>query len=273
MQLGVNKAYALIICLDLDKANLVLIKHMLWKNFVLVFILFSWTYWTVNYSNALETNCKIISVKALSVSAISFDRTLVYQAVFEIFVLIQQRRKNDLWYTYQHCLIPKLLLPYPKERSRLNAVSLLLEDIYHKKLYHKCDCDCVPLLENQLGRYRAYENFWSGKSSPSSPDSQPPSVSVSVPIAPAVDPSPTFTPTPSPALLEDFRRKNKISDNFTSMIQFDVNFLSGSNFQIPQQQTNSADFKTPNCLETPEVCAAPKKTKRQKDTLTDFFEL
>ena len=36
MQLGVTKGYAPIFCLDLDKANLA--KHMLGKNFVLVFI-------------------------------------------------------------------------------------------------------------------------------------------------------------------------------------------------------------------------------------------
>ena len=53
------------------------------------------------------------------------------------------------------------------------------------------------------------------------------------------------------------------SDNFACTSQFDVNILSGSNFQTPQQQTNSADFKTPNCLETPEVCAAPKKQTRR----------
>ena len=52
-----------------------------------------------------------MSVKILSESAISFERTLVYQTVFEnFFVLIQQKRKNDLWYTYQHCLVPKLFV-------------------------------------------------------------------------------------------------------------------------------------------------------------------
>ena len=85
--------------------------------------------------------------------------------------------------------------------------------------------------------------------------------SVSVPTTPAVDPSPTFTPTPSPSLFEDFQRKNKISDNFANTSQFDVNILSGSNFQISQPQTNSADFKTPNCSETPVVCAAAKRRR------------
>ena len=52
-----------------------------------------------------------MSLKILSESAISFERTLVYQTVFENFVgLIQEKRKNDLWYTYQQCLIPKVFI-------------------------------------------------------------------------------------------------------------------------------------------------------------------
>ena len=139
-----------------------------------------------------------------------------------------------------------------------------------RRILYRNDCDCVPLFENQLGTYQAYENLgdmWGVKSSPSSPDSQPPSVSFSVPTTSAVDPRPTVNPTPSPSLFEVFQRKNKISDNFAS--QFDVNILSGSNFQAPQQQTNSAIFNTPNCLETPVVCAASKN----KDKKTLFNEL
>ena len=105
--------------------------------------------------------------------------------------------------------------------------------------------------------------MWGVKSSPSSPDSQPPSVSLSVPTTPTVDISPTFTPTPSPSLFEDFQRKNKISDNFEQTSQFDVNILSDSNSQTPQPQTNSADFKTPNCSETPVECAAPKNEDKK----------
>ena len=77
-----------------------------------------------------------------SESAISFERTLVYQTVFENFVVLIQQKKNDLCYTYQHYLIPKLFInaiaALPKIRSRLNAVSLLLQDTYYQKLYHKC---------------------------------------------------------------------------------------------------------------------------------------
>ena len=61
-----------------------------------------------------------MSVKILSESAISFERTLVYQIVFENFiVLIQQKRKNDLWYTYRHFLIAKLFI---------NAIAALPEE-------------------------------------------------------------------------------------------------------------------------------------------------
>ena len=129
-----------------------------------------------------------------------------------------------------------------------------------RRILYRYECDCVPLFKNQLGTYQAYENLgdmWGVKSSPFSPDSQPPSVSVSVPTTPAVNPIPSFTPTPSPSLFEVFQRKN----NFENTGQFDVNILSGSNFQTPQPQTISADVKTPNCSETPVVCAAPKKTK------------
>ena len=220
-----------------------------------------------------------MSVKILSDSAISFERTLVYQTVFENFVvLIQQKTKNDLWYTYQHCLIPKLFIKAiaalpektePAESSiitsgghlppktipqMLSTEETLPEEV--RRVLYRYDCDCVPLFENQFGTYQAYENLgdmWGVKSSPSSPDSQSPSVSVSVPTTPAVDPSPTFTPTPSPSLFEYIQRKNKISNNFANTSQFDVNILSGSNFQTPQTQTNSADFETPNCLETPVV--------------------
>ena len=141
----------------------------------------------------------------------------------------------------------------------LSTEETLPEEV--RRILYRYDCDCVPLFENQLGTYHAYEtlgDMWDVKSSPSSPDSLPPSVSVSVPTTPAVDPNPTFTLTPSHSLFEDFQRKNKISDNFANTSQFDVNILSGSNFQTPQPQTKSANLKTPNCSEAPVVCAAPK---------------
>ena len=66
----------------------------------------------------LKTSLKTMSVKILSESAISFERTLVYQTVFENFVVLIQQRKNDFGYTYHYCLIPKLFI---------NAISALAE--------------------------------------------------------------------------------------------------------------------------------------------------
>ena len=52
-----------------------------------------------------------MSVKILSESAISRERTLVYQTLYEKFVvLIQQKKTGDIWTVYQHCLIPKLFI-------------------------------------------------------------------------------------------------------------------------------------------------------------------
>ena len=155
-------------------------------------------------------------------------------------------------------------LPPKTLPQNLSTEETLPEEV--SSILYRYDCNCVLLLDNQPGRYQAYENLrdmWGVNSSPSSSDSQPPSVSVNVSTTPAVDPSPTVTPTPSSSLFEDLQRKNKISDNFASTSQFVVNILCGSNFQTPQQQTNSANLKTPNCLETPVVCAAPKKKARR----------
>ena len=162
-----------------------------------------------------------------------------------------RKEKNDLWYTYQHCLIPKLFfnaiaalaeksepaessiitsgghLP-PKTIPQMHSTEETLPEEVRRILY-RCDCDCVPLLENQLGTYQAYENLgdiWGVKSSPSSPDSQPPSVSVSVPTTPAVYPSPTFTSTPSPSLFEDFQRKNKILQVLQDLAILQVSLMS-----------------------------------------------
>ena len=228
-----------------------------------------------------------MSVKILSESAISFEGTLAYHTVFENFVvLIQQKRKNDLWYTYQHCLIPKLFinaiaaLPEKTEPAECSIISsrgrlppktvpqvlsteeVLPEEV--RRILYRYECDCVPLFENQHGTYQAHKNsgdMWGVKSSPSSPNSQPPSASVSVPITHAVDPSPTFTPNPRPSLFEDFQRKNNISDKFAKTSQFDVNILSGSNFQTPQPI--QVAYTTPNCSETPVVCAAPKNEDKK----------
>ena len=187
-------------------------------------------------------------MKFRSDSAISFERTLDYQIVFGIFVVLIQKKKNDFCFTYQHCLISKLFndaiaaLSEKKEPSECSIINSglhipsktiphmlttkdnLPEDV--RRILYRDNCDCVWLSENQLGKYQAYENLgeiWGVKSSLSLPDSQPPSASVSVSTTPAVDPSPTVTPTPGPSLFEDFQKKNKISENLARTSHFDVN--------------------------------------------------
>ena len=52
-----------------------------------------------------------MSVKFLALSEASWERTLVYQKVFENFVVLnQQRKQDDVWHVYHHCLLPKLLI-------------------------------------------------------------------------------------------------------------------------------------------------------------------
>ena len=137
-----------------------------------------------------------MSVQILAESVISFERTLVYQTVFENFVvLIQQKRQGDVWQTYQHCLIPKLFinaiasLPEKTEPAECSVITSgghlppkALPTFQHfdmeslpndvKRILFRYDCDCVPLFENQLGAYQACENLadmWGIKSSPCSP--------------------------------------------------------------------------------------------------------
>ena len=132
-----------------------------------------------------------MSVEIFPESAISFKRTLVYQTVFENFVvLIQQKRKNDLGYTSQHCLKPNLFinaiaaLPEKTEPAESSIITsggnlpqktisqmhsteeTLPEEV--RRIFYRHDCDCVPLFENQLGTYQAYKNLgdmWGVKSS------------------------------------------------------------------------------------------------------------
>ena len=52
-----------------------------------------------------------MSVKILAESEASWERTLVYQTVYENFVvLIKQRKQDDVWHVYHHCLLPKVLI-------------------------------------------------------------------------------------------------------------------------------------------------------------------
>ena len=237
-----------------------------------------------------------MSMKIRSESAILFERTLVYQTVFEKIVVLIQQKKKDLWYTYQHSLIPKLFI---------NAIAALPEKMEH------AECSIITsgghLPPRTIPQMLSTEETLRKKSEVSctdttaivcrylrlnSPHIKPKKIWVICGVSNHHHPHRTvshrvfqsvfqqrllwiqanFCSNPKPSLFEDFQRKKKISYNFANTSQFDVNILSGSNFQTPQPQTNSADFKTANCSETPVVCAAPKK-RRQEDSLMDFFDL
>ena len=50
-----------------------------------------------------------MSAQILAESVNSLEQSLVYQTVFENFVMfIQQKRQSDVWQTKQHCLTPKI---------------------------------------------------------------------------------------------------------------------------------------------------------------------
>ena len=52
-----------------------------------------------------------MSVKILTESEFSCERTLVYRTVYKnLVVLIQQRKQVNVWNTYHHCLLPNLLI-------------------------------------------------------------------------------------------------------------------------------------------------------------------
>ena len=233
-----------------------------------------------------------MSVKNLSESAISRERTLVYQTLYENFVvLIQQKKIGDVWTVYQHCLIPKLFinaiaaLPNKTEPSESiiitsggllppkttpafenHDVDTLTDEV--RRIFYRYDCECVPLCENQLGVYRACDelaDMWGLKSAPDSPTSL-----TSVPVTPAVDPSTTVTPTPSPSLFAEISKSYQ--QKFCNGNQdFDLNILSGTSFHTPQQ-SNSPLFETSKSVETPQVCAAPKK-RRPESNLMDIFDI
>ena len=124
-----------------------------------------------------------MSVKILAESEASWERTLVYQTIYENFVvLIQQRKQDDVWHIYHHCLLPKLLinaiaaLPEKTDPSDSTIITsgghlpakvlpafqdcnmdTLPEEI--KRIFYRYDCDCVPLFENQLGAYQACDDL------------------------------------------------------------------------------------------------------------------
>ena len=153
-----------------------------------------------------------MSVKTLAESEASWERTLVYQTVYENFVvLIQQRKQDDVWHVYHHSLLPKLLinaiaaLPEKTDPSESTIITYgghlpakllpAFEDCNMdtlpeetKRILYRYDCECVPLFENHLGAYQACDdlgNLWGIKTSPSSPDSE--TTLSSLPTTPAID--------------------------------------------------------------------------------------
>ena len=231
-----------------------------------------------------------MSVQILAESVISFERTLVYRTVFENFVvLIQQKRQGDDWQTYQHCLIPKLLinaiasLPEKTEPAVCSVITSgghlppkALPTVQHfdmeslpndvKRILFRYDCDCVPLFENQLGAYQACENLadmWGIKSSPCSPENQSQLDSASLPVTPAVDPSPSLTPTSSPSFFAGIDKNN--STALLSENQFDTALLSATQFQTPEPA------RVFGVTDTPKICNAPKK-RLPENSLMDLFD-
>ena len=168
-----------------------------------------------------------MSVQILAESVILLEQTLVYQTMFETFVLmIQQKRQGDVWQNHQHCLLPKFFInaiasspvkTEPAECSFITSGGHLapktLPTFQHlgmksfpddvKPILFRYDCNCVPLFENQLGAYQACENLADMcgiKLSPCSPENYLQLDSTSLPVRPAVDPSPSLLPTSSPSL-------------------------------------------------------------------------
>ena len=234
-----------------------------------------------------------MSVKILADSEAFWERTLLYQIVYENFVvLIQQRKQDDVWHVYHHCLLPKLFLNAiaalpektdPSESTIITSgghlpanmlpafqdciMDTLPDEI--KGIFYRYDCNCVPLFENQLGAYQACDDLgilWGIKTSPPSPDSE--TTLSSLPTTPSVDPSPTVTPTPSPSLFAGIHNNNNPPNNFDN---FDGNVLSGTTFQTPKREVLSDNFRTPACSETPNVSGAPKK-RRPENSLMDLFD-
>ena len=116
-----------------------------------------------------------MSVQILAESVISLERTLVYQTVFENFiVLIQQKIQDNVWQNYQHSLLPKFFinaiasLPEKTEPAECSHITsgghlpaTILPTFQHlgmeslpddvKRILFSSDWDCVPLFENQQG--------------------------------------------------------------------------------------------------------------------------
>ena len=230
-----------------------------------------------------------MSVKILVESTISREKTVVYQALCENFVVINQQKKvGEGWTFCQKFLsIAKLFIKAiaalpnktePSEGSVITSdgilpskttpsfehhdVDKLTDEV--KRIFYRYYCECILLLEHQLGVNQACDDLadmWRLKSTPESPDSHTPL------SEPATEPRALITPSPSPSLFAGLTQQRQFSVCNGDQ-PFDCNILSGKNFQTPQQ-SNESQFETPQRSETPQFAPAPKKRKPEQ-SLMDF---
>ena len=236
-----------------------------------------------------------MSFYLLSDSEESWQRTLVYQTMYENYVVFIQQYKDfseKNWITSDRFIIPKPIIDFvatlpgknlPANGSIITSGGLVPpqqlqscepQDIATlpdetKQLLFKYDCDCVPLFENQLGAQDARDNLaslWGIQLSPTSPSS---SSGQSLPTTPLSDPSATTTPqSSSPSFFAALSRDQVpwiFGIGTTSQETPDTTMLSEANFESPKTPVPESDGEdktiTPNNLETPKVCRAPKKRK------------
>ena len=236
-----------------------------------------------------------MSFYLLSDSEESWQRTLVYQTMYESYVVFIQQYKDfseKNWITSDRFIIPKPIIDFvatlpgknlPAHGSIITSGGLVPpqqlqscepQDIATlpdetKQLLFKYDCDCVPLFENQLGAQDARDNLaslWGIQLSPTSPSS---SSGQSLPTTPLSDPSATTTPqSSSPSFFAALSRDQVpwiFGIGTTSQETPDTTMLSEANFESPKTPVPESDGEdktiTPNNLETPKVCRAPKKRK------------
>ena len=236
-----------------------------------------------------------MSFYLLSDSEESWQRTLVYQTMYENYVVFIQHYKDfseKNWITSDRFIIPKPIIDFvaslpgrnvPAHGSILISGGLVpLQQLQScepqdiatlpdetKQLLFKCDCDCVPLFESQLGAQDARDNLaslWGIQLSPTSPTS---SSGQSLPTNPLGDPSATTTPqSSSPSFFAALSRDQVpwiFGIGTTSQETPNTTMLSEANFESPKTPVPESDGEdktiTPNNLETPKICRAPKKRK------------
>ena len=155
----------------------------------------------------------------LSDSDESWQKTLVYQTMYENYVVFIQQCKDfsmKNWITSDRFIIPKSIIDFvailpgknlPTHGSVLTSGGLVPpqklqscepQDIATlpdetKQLFFKYDCNCVPLFENQLGAQGARDNLSSLRGIKLSPTSPAISSGHSLPTTPLSEPSASAT--------------------------------------------------------------------------------